>query len=219
MVKNIPFFQNLSQEEVQQLLAKPSVTELKFAKGSFVFQQDDEPKFVYILLSGVVQVEAIGESGRRLFLNRFSEPGSVFAEVFAFLPHKRYDYSCRAIKDSRVLAIDRDFLRPEDNEDPIAQKLLIGMLTILSEKAFMLNQKLLIVGEMTLRSKIIKYLQKKSEIDGIADINFNREEMADFLGTTRPSLSRELKKMENEGIITISRRLIHINEEKSNECY
>ena len=39
-----------------------------------------------------------------------------------------------------------------------------------------------------------------------------REEMADFLGTTRPSLSRELMKLQQEGIIEAGKNKILIKE-------
>lgn len=38
----------------------------------------------------------------------------------------------------------------------------------------------------------------------------NRERMADYLGVARPSLSRELSNMQNEGLIVIEKRQIHI---------
>ena len=37
-----------------------------------------------------------------------------------------------------------------------------------------------------------------------------REELADYLGTTRPSLSRELMNMQDEGLIEIDRSKIKI---------
>ncbi len=38
----------------------------------------------------------------------------------------------------------------------------------------------------------------------------NREELADFLNAARPSLSRELMKMQDEGLIAIDRQEIKI---------
>ena len=35
--------------------------------------------------------------------------------------------------------------------------------------------------------------------------SMNREELADYLGTTRPSLSRELMNMQEEGLIEVTR--------------
>lgn len=204
----ILLFQNLREDEIAELMERQEISTIQLDKGVYVFLQGEEPEYVYILLEGAVQVESLGADGRRTILNRFSEPGTVFAEVYAYLDHKTYDYSCQVTKKARILRMEKSLLLPRENPDPIAGKLLISMLTILSEKAYYLNQKLMIVGEMTLRAKILKFLQNRANADGVVQLEFNREEMADFLGTTRPSLSRELKNMENEGIAVVGKNAI-----------
>ena len=41
-------------------------------------------------------------------------------------------------------------------------------------------------------------------------LNTTREELADYLGTARPSLSRELGRMQDDGIIRLDGREVHI---------
>jgi CRP-like cAMP-binding protein len=50
-------------------------------------------------------------------------------------------------------------------------------------------------------------------------LNMNREELADYLGTTRPSLSRELMNMQEDGLIDVSRSRILINDREELEQY
>ena len=45
------------------------------------------------------------------------------------------------------------------------------------------------------------------------DIDFNREPLASYLGLNRSVLSHELKKMENEGILTVRKNHFVIHEE------
>ena len=42
------------------------------------------------------------------------------------------------------------------------------------------------------------------------NVSMKREELADYLGTTRPSLSRELMKMQQDGLIDVSKNVIKI---------
>ena len=44
-------------------------------------------------------------------------------------------------------------------------------------------------------------------------------EMADYLNITRPSLSRELGKMQEEGILELSRRQILVKDQEKLEFY
>ena len=83
------------------------------------------------------------------------------------------------------------------------------MLKILSRKAFFLNQKVLILSSFTLRQKIASYLLQRVRECGLKgkplDLLFKREELADFIGTTRPSLSREMLQMQDDGIIRLNK--------------
>ena len=49
-------------------------------------------------------------------------------------------------------------------------------------------------------------LNEKKEIK----LDMTREELADYLGAARPSLSRTLTQMQDEGIISIHKRVIRI---------
>ena len=44
-----------------------------------------------------------------------------------------------------------------------------------------------------------------------------REELADFLGVARPSLSRELMRMQADGLIEVSKKYIYIKDQDSIE--
>ena len=41
-------------------------------------------------------------------------------------------------------------------------------------------------------------------------LKYNREELADYLGTTRPSVSREINKMKKEGLIDVRGRIVYL---------
>ena len=86
------------------------------------------------------------------------------------------------------------------------------MLSILAQKAYFLNQKVQILSCATLRQKIARILLKNCRPDGKVLLAMNREELADFLNTARPSLSRELMKMQDDGLITIQKRDIFITD-------
>ena len=47
----------------------------------------------------------------------------------------------------------------------------------------------------------------------------SREAMADYMGVTRPSLSRELGKMQTEGLIRLEGRRIIVTDQEGLEMY
>jgi CRP-like cAMP-binding protein len=86
------------------------------------------------------------------------------------------------------------------------------MLTILSDKIVMLNNKMNILHADTLKGRIAVYLlslQKKANTM-IFDMPMKRQELAEFLNVKRPSLSRELSNMQRDNIIEVYRSSVKI---------
>ena len=82
-----------------------------------------------------------------------------------------------------------------------------------------MNRKLRVLGSSSIREKIVRYLVQRQDREGRVSLNLSREEMADELNVTRPSLSRELGKMQEEGILSLSRKQIQIKDQELLEEY
>ena len=82
-----------------------------------------------------------------------------------------------------------------------------------------MNQKLRILGSGSLRERIVRFLVECQDSEGKIHMNLSREEMADYLNITRPSLSRELGKMQEEGILELDRRQILVKDQEKMELY
>lgn len=91
----------------------------------------------------------------------------------------------------------------------------------LSNRSFLLSAK-------TMREKIFGYLDNISlqNHSNEFDIPFDRQQLADFLKIDRTSLSKELSKMQSEGLITYKKNHFIIDKDqrtkshwnKSNGC-
>ena len=86
------------------------------------------------------------------------------------------------------------------------------MLRIISEKALLLNRKVEYLAIKSLRGKICTYLLEQHQRTGMTTfmLPLKRCELADLLNVSRPSLSREMCKMRDEGIIDFHRSSIRI---------
>lgn len=208
-------FRDLSKEEIDEFLEESGSDSKLFYEGQYIFEELERPDYLYILLSGQVQVEKLDPSGKRMIVNKFNKKGTIFGEVYLYLNKYEYDYSCLATVDSQVLRIPRQALLIGDKPSPINRKINENMLAILSEKAYFLNQKILILASRNLREKIIKFLIQRMDENHKVNLTITREEMADFIGVTRPSLSRELMKMQNLGLLTIDKNIIYLNSEEA----
>ena len=81
--------------------------------------------------------------------------------------------------------------------------LIQNMLRILSEKAIRLNRKVEYLEIKGIRQKLCAYLLEQRRTSG-ADtfiLPMNKNELADYLNVSRPSMSRELGKLRDEGLL------------------
>lgn len=204
-------FKNLTKEEIDFFIKENKCLRRSLKRGEEVFSQGEIPNYLFILEEGSVVVENISENGNRSIVNRFSKPGTVFGEVYLYLPERSYDYSCVCDVDSTILAIPKTAL-VMSGDNFKNSKVINNMLLILSEKAFYLNQKLLIQSGKTLREKLSRFFLSNSKESSL-ELEFNREELADFLGVTRPSISREIMNMKRDGLIDVVGNKVILNKE------
>ena len=85
------------------------------------------------------------------------------------------------------------------------------MLQIFAEKADKHNHQIEVLTSGNLRQRIAAYLLENSDSDYLIRLHMNREDLASYLNTTRPSLSRMLLNLQEEGIIQLlNRKMIKI---------
>jgi CRP-like cAMP-binding protein len=211
-------FAGLSKEEIQGCLTCSKAKIVTYGKKEMIFLQTDPADRLMILLEGTVVVGSDTKDGRRSIVATFDRPGELFGEVFLFLNRRTYDHYAQADTAAKVLQIPKEFLyHPCGKSCDCHSKLISNMLSILAQKAYFLNQRLQIMSCATLRQKIAAALLQNVSIDGKAVLTMTREEFADYLNAARPSVSRELMKMQEEGLLRIHQKNVYINPEKLRE--
>jgi len=206
-----PLFKDIPVEDLKSYLTAIRAKNTVYQKDSFIFFEGDLPKALFVLKSGVVQIEKNDADGKRIIMNRFETPETVFGEVYAFLQSIPYDYSCRIIADAEILSIPANIFSTSATLPAVQTKIVQNLLSILAHKAYFLNQKLLIFSSFTLRKKIAVYLLQQAHGQPKITLTLNREAMAEYLAVPRPSLSRELMNMQKDKLLTISNDTITIN--------
>jgi CRP-like cAMP-binding protein len=88
------------------------------------------------------------------------------------------------------------------------------MIRVISKKACDLNRKVEYLSLKTINGKLSKYLLEQSvrSSNTTFKLPMNREKLADFLNVSRPSMSRELGKMRDNGIIEFHKDSIRIKD-------
>jgi len=204
-------FAQMTADDISHCLACSRSELVAYEKDQPIFFQQDKPQKLFILVEGSVAICRDTASGQRNRITTISQPGELFGEVFLFLNKQEYDNYAVAVSPSKVLQMPREYLFHSCGKNCDYHTLLISnMLSVLAQKAYYLNQKLQIMASPTLRQKISKILLQNASADGTVALHMNREELADFLNTARPSLSRELMKMQADGLLKIDAKRIRV---------
>ncbi len=206
-------FAGVSREDIIDYLKESEAKIGSFRKEEVIFLQDDIPEYLHMLISGNIAVCTDSGDGKRSIIAQIEDTGDLFGEVFLFLNHKEYEHYALAMQDSIVLQIPRkNFFDTRHGNVEVKARITANLLSIFANKSYYLNQRLNILLCGNLRQKLARIILKDS-VDGVLKLKMNREELADFVNTARPSLSRELMSMQEDGLIRVEKRNLYIMDE------
>ena len=208
-LKKTPLCKNIDEAQLAGLFDQGIFILQHYPGDSFIFRAGESPQRLYLLLSGQVEICRDTLSGRRLLLTTLSKPGDVFGEIYLFIDRDTYDMYARAAKPTQVVAISRHFLSLE-HQSPLGAAVQSNLLSLFAQKAYGMRRRLDILAGGSLREKIARFLAGKQTQNAPIILDMTRESLADYLGVTRPSLSRELSLMQKDGIIASKGREIRI---------
>jgi CRP-like cAMP-binding protein len=169
---------------------------------------------VGVVLSGQGDVIKENNAGERMIMTML-RPGDLFGEMAAFSGVGKWPATVVAHTDCSVMYVPSDKLTGQCEKTCTGhRRLIINMLGILSKKALTLGKKLEFLSIRSVRGRIANFLLEHYKNSGQATfmLPMNRNEMADFLNITRPSLSREMSRMREEGILDFHRSSVRLTD-------
>ncbi|WP_312654413.1 Crp/Fnr family transcriptional regulator [Proteiniclasticum sp.] len=202
MLHENALFRGLSHNELKDMLSCFGAYLSFHQKNETVAIENEKLEGIGIILEGSVSIGKDSASGDRMMIARLGT-GEMFGEVAAF-SGTVWTATVVAEKDTRILFIPpRAFLETENTDCAGKQKVSLNLLQIVSMKAKHLNEKIELLSLKGIRKKICGYLlmQHGKTMENEFTVPLKRGEMAEFLQVSRPSLSRELTLLKEEGII------------------
>jgi CRP/FNR family transcriptional regulator len=208
-LRSIPFLRGLDQGSIEQLaLASRTVT---VGRGEDLFLEGEPCRGMFLLLEGVVKIYRAAASGREQIL-AIESPGKVVAEL-PLLDGGAYPASCAALEDSRLLLVPRPAFEDLLQSRP---QVALTMLRVVGQR---LRHLVLLVEELSLLGvpqRLGKYLLALAERRGPRfRLTLSNQEIANRLGTVREIVSRNLHRLEQQGVIRIDGRRIEILDEET----
>ena len=203
-------FHGIDPDHLERMLVCSKSRYKIYKKGEMVFHQEDKACCLYVLLKGRVLIVKHLISGRKNTLYEVME-NHIFGEHYIFGETMTYQYGAQAACDLEVLEIPCTFFYSFCAENCGHHQILMrNILGILATKEWLSIKKLNIISASSLKERISIWLMDESDENGVVQLKMNREELADYLGVARPSLSRALMRMQREEMIEVDRCKIKI---------
>lgn len=208
ILKYCPLFKGCKDEQIKIMLERIDLKASSYIKMQPVAIEDEPCTSIGIIVKGGVEIQKLYSSGKIVTLNTISE-GGIFGEVIIFSEMERYPATIVSNDNTTISYISKNDVIKLCS---FSSQFLNNFMSILSNKILMLNRKIKVLSFQTIRQKVSNYILEESgkQKSPIISLSCSRQEMADNLGIPRPSLSRELIKMRDEGIIDFYRNTIKI---------
>jgi CRP-like cAMP-binding protein len=214
VLERAPLLASLSQPELQQLAAR---TARKFlGTGQLLFSEGEPCNGLHIIARGKVRIFKTSINGREQVL-ALNGPGDTVAELPVF-DGGPYPASAMATEDSEIAFISRRDFHAYCIEHP---QVALKVLTVVGGR---LRRLVGIIEELsftTIRHRLISVLAKLAQTEGKQTgrgIEFQlpatHQELASQLGTVRELISRNLMRLQAEGLLEVDARQIVVKDLK-----
>lgn len=211
-VRAIRYFDELSDEEAARLASEWSVR--AYGPREFVIVEGDPAAGFYLLREGKARIFRTGADGREQTF-RISSAGDTFGEV-PVLDGGPNPATVETLEPSEVVFIPGEsFLRAVRTNPAVALPVLMHVARRLRSFTELVEQ----ISLQTVHARLARYLYQLAREEGVprgGSIVVPREitqhDLASLVGSVREVVSRTLKTMEDDGIVTVHRKEIEIHD-------
>lgn len=206
-----PFFHQFSDEDQKFLLSQG--TEITIKKGKTLFLDGDSPKHIYYVKSGRIRLSKTTAEGRILFLQLILKNEFV-GELSLFNNLKR---TCNAdvIKDTTLIRFERVVLENICRHNSLVTLAFMKWFTTHNNSLLSQFRDLVFGGKKAALFSILIRLSnaygRNKEDSILIEKKLTNQELANYIGATRESVSRILKNLIDQKVISIEMKYITIH--------
>jgi CRP/FNR family transcriptional regulator len=199
----IPLLQHAEAQLVREFEQAAFMT--KIPAGRDVFLENDNVDAIALLISGVVRVYKIGETGREITLYRFGNGESCILTANAILSQKTFPAIAVVEKDAEAVMIPADVFRQwVAKYDPWRE----FVFDLLSQR---LSSVMAIVEEIAFRrmdERLASLLLRRTQAQN--PMRITHQEIASELGSSREVISRLMEDFSKRGFVRVGRGEIEV---------
>ncbi len=211
-LEEIFLFDGVDDYDKGRMIACFDIQRQKFEAGQTVWDSDFSNDKIGIVLSGNVSLVRVDSAGNRVVLENLSE-NDVFGEMFAFSDESARGVFAMCEKKSDIAFMKYDHIAKRCSNACKCHTIAVeNMFRIVTEKAKRLSERIEVLGNRSIRDKLMSFFVMYSEKLGKTafELPFSLSYLADYICADRSAMMRELRHMCDEGLIHTEKRRIEI---------
>ncbi len=211
----IPMFENLEEDELIEVINE--IDHKVYNKGEILFNEGGVANNMFFVNEGKVKLYKYTKEGKEQILHILSE-GEFFGEL-NLLTYAVHHFNAKTIKNCKICVINNDAMKKIIEKNPqIGIKFLERAGERLANAENLAQSLATNDADSRVAYLLIDLLERYEEFNrGKKEftISMSREDMANCIGVTRETMSRKLKKFEDEGLIKIPKvkQIVILDEE------
>ena len=205
-------FHHKNADEIAALLANIACREEAYEENDVILSPVQKANRIGIILSGTVDVQKIFPNGKVVIIER-KQAFEMIGDSSIFSHYEYCPDTVCACKPTKILFVSKADLLQLFQAD---QSLMLNYLESTSNSTLLLKHKIGLLSLDSIQEKIAGYLvYSLQDNDAFCRTNtislpFSKKAWAEYMDVSRTSLSRELRKLETEGILTFEKRTITV---------
>ena len=208
LIRQAPLISAISADKTESFLKDGSFRTAAYRKQYITHFAGEPCTRLEIILDGKVAVERIDESGALMTIAEFAI-GDILGGNLLFSKNPRYPMTITVKEPAIILEIGKTrlFQLFSDNSE-----ILRSYLEFMSDHTAILGDQINRYVNKTIRESITGYLdyERKKQHSNHIRLSVTKKALAEKIGVQRTSLSRELAKMREDGLIQFDAESIDI---------
>lgn len=211
-LKEIPFFSEISEENLAELDNISKVRHLK--KGTILFIEGNKAESIFIVKDGKIKISKISSVGKE-YIIKIMESGDIFAESTLFIGGE-YPATAEVVEDAQIIEIKNSDIENLILKNSAIARSIIKLMAKRLKNIAVIIENLALKDSIGRTASVLLIFAKERGIptkEGIlVEIELKRHELANLVGTSRENISRILSQMDRDGIISLSKDKILIKD-------
>jgi CRP/FNR family transcriptional regulator, anaerobic regulatory protein len=201
--KKVYIFSILQENELSEVIKL--ISRRKYKKGQILFFEGDVSDKLFIINKGKVKIYKNTKEGKEQILYVLTE-GDFIGDL-SLLKKGLFDFNAEALEDVSVCILTKDDFDGIIRKNP---DITFKMLEYVHDRLVSVENLVQTLSTKDVESRLasllvnsIKEFGNETDNGTVLEMPLSREEMANYIGITRETISRKLTSLQDEGIVEL----------------